>query len=78
MHMNNTLTTDITTLPITHHNLNDLAELVAQRQTDPNFMRFLKEQPMTPLQNREILKKKFDSPHTKCIGIQIEGIQDIV
>jgi len=66
MKMQNTNTTpDIHLLDIkTDVNLQILSDKLSQRQTNTNFMRFLKENPMTSEANFERLKKKIDEKHT--------------
>ena len=76
--MNTTHTTDINIVDLRQEDLHDVASLVAKRQKTPDFMRFLKEQPMTAQQNLEIFKNEYDSPHTMFKGIHVEWIQDMV
>lgn len=76
--MQNILTTDIQIVDIAKEDLKNLATLVAQRQKTPDFMRFLKEMPMTPKQNLKIFQKESDSPHCMFKWIQIEGITNAV
>jgi len=76
--MNTTCTTDINIVDLRQEDLGDVASLVAKRQKNPDFMRFLKEQPMTAQQNLELFKKECDSPHTMFKWIHVEWIQDMV
>lgn len=76
--MNTIAQSDIMLFDITDEHLPKLAERIAHRQTNPQFMRFLKETPMTAKQNFEILEKELATPHCVCKGISLNGIQDIV
>lgn len=76
--MNTLITKDINITDIHQDELHDLSVLVANRQKNAEFMRFLKEQPMTAKQNLEIFQKEFDAPHTLFRGIHVEWIQDMV
>jgi hypothetical protein len=61
--MKNTIMTDIDLIDITKEDLPDLSGIVSKRQENQQFMKFLKETPMTPQQNLEIFKKEFDTPN---------------
>ena len=76
--MQHTLSTDISTSDITSSDLQDLSKLLSHRQSNPQFMKFLKEHPMTPEQNHAILQRELDSPHCLCKGIHLQGVQEII
>jgi hypothetical protein len=70
--MNDILIPTITTHDIAREELQDLSHLVSFRQKNPDFMRFLKEQPMSSKQNLEIFQKEFDTPHCRFKSIKID------
>lgn len=76
--MNNIPQSEINLLDVTEDNLSELAHNISRRQTNHQFMRFLKETPMTVKQNVAILEKELSTPHCVCKWIRINGIQDIV
>ena len=76
--MHHTVDSDITTSDITSSDLLDLSKILSHRQSNPQFMKFLKEQPMTVEQNRLVLQRELESPHCLCKGIHLQGVQDIV
>lgn len=62
----------------TRDDLKHLADLVAQWQQNPKFMRFLKETPMTRQENWRIFLREINTEKTKFFGIHLDWVADLV
>lgn len=76
--MKNIATKNVIIHDMVREELDELSILVSHRQENKEFMRFLKETPMTSTQNLAILQKEFDTPQSIFKSIKLEGIKDIV